>query len=209
MGKSACADSSPDKGRKRERGVKQGGYNGDKEIGMTGKYDITKDRERIGSLSVEKQGGYTLFSADCGPVPGIFRLSVYGQGREGYLGVMIPEHGRLRLEKKLSAWALRDFPQLIELVGPAGGMEKKEEPKEETKEEPAPTGSGVDSRPSMDEDGPFWYASPDGALFSADSGREMLALPPGDARAPQNIPGENRVIEGKEYLVYITKELDR
>ncbi len=178
---------------------------------MTGKYDITKDGERIGSLSVEKRGGYTLFSADCGPVPGIFRLSVYGQGREGYLGVMMPEHGRLRLEKKLSAWDMREFPERIEFAGPAGGMEIKEEPKQPPQppcasQENEPC-MAEESMPDMEEDGPFWYAASDGALVSADSGREMLALPLGDKRVPGNIPGESRIIEGKEYLVYITKEL--
>lgn len=178
---------------------------------MEGKYDITKDGEKLGTLTVVRQGGYTVFRADCGMMPGIFRLSVYGQGREGYLGVLMPEQGRMRLEKKLSSYAMRGFPGEIEFAGPAGGMEIPREAEPE-KEEPLPQDEECVEQESaaqecVAQDGPFWYASADGALVSADSGREMVALPPDDARVPANIPGERRIIEGKEYLVYITKEL--
>jgi len=166
---------------------------------MEGKYDITKDGETIGTLKVVKQGAYTLFSADCEPMPGIFRLSVYGHQREGYLGVLVPENGRMRLEKKLSPSAMRAFPGEIEFVGQAGGLEKREEKEEAV--------TAMQQAEPPQEEGPFWYASPDGALVSADNGREMVALPLGDERVPKNIPGESRVIEGREYLVYIAKEL--
>lgn len=194
---------------------------------MEGIYSITKDGENIGTLGVSREGAYTVFAADCDMLPGLIRLSVYGQGREGYLGVLAPGQGRLVLKKKLSPSAMRGFPEKIEFVGPAGGMEVMERPQEEMKEERRPETEESDDRGSeteemkecspereedpaekcMDEEGPFWYASPDGALVSVDGGREMVALPLGDGRTPKNIPGESRVIEGKEYLIYITKEL--
>lgn len=177
-------------------------------------YSITKDGEKIGTLKVGRQGGYTVFEAECHMMPGLVRLSVYGQGREAYLGVLVPQQGRMLLKKRLSPSAMRDFPEEIEFVGPAGGMEMKTEPAREMKEECSPDENeekcqkaDEETQLCTDEDGPFWYASPDGALVSSDGGREMVALPLGDDRTPRNIPGESRVIEGKEYLVYITKEL--
>lgn len=171
---------------------------------MEGKYDITIEGKSVGTLTVGKEGAYTVFEARCQLLQGLTRLSVYGQGREGYLGLLMPGQGEMLMKKRLSPGAMREFPKKIEFVGQAGGMETKEE-KEEEKEEALPA-MQQESEPQQ-ENGPFWYASPDGALVSSDNGREMVALPIGDRRVPKNIPGESRVIEGKEYLVYITKEV--
>lgn len=164
---------------------------------MEGKYDVTIDSRSVGVLTVGREGAYTVFEAECEPLPGLTRLSIYGQGREGYLGLLMPGRGKMLLKKKLSPGAMKEFPEEIEFVGSAGGMEIKEEVlpavEQETEQET--------------EDGPFWYASPDGALMGCDGTKEMVALPLGDERVPKNIPGESRVIEGKEYLVYITKEV--
>ena len=50
-----------------------------------------------------------------------------------------------------------------------------------------------------------WYASPDGALVCFDGVHSLIALPPKDERVPNGIPGHPRQIEGRDYLVYVTK----
>ena len=99
-------------------------------------YPITIDGEDAGTLRVEQRGARTVFTAECGMSPELLRISVYGGGKEGYLGVLAPE---------------------------------------------------------------------DGALVCFDGERTLIALPPGDARIPDRPPGERREIEGKEYLVYRTR----
>ncbi len=51
----------------------------------------------------------------------------------------------------------------------------------------------------------YWYSSPDGALVCFDGERSLIALPLGDGRIPRNIEGQLRTVEGKKYMVYITK----
>ena len=187
---------------------------------LEGKYPIRVNGENIGTLEVSREGAYTLFRADCGMMQGIIRLSVYGGDKEGYLGVPAPVEGRLRLKKRLSRAAMRDFPQSIEEVGIAGRQAESVEAQDcftaedmpgEAESAGQPCGEDKDESGDGEQDcsdmGPFWYASPDGALVGMDRGREMVALPVDDGRVPRNITGESRIIEGREYLVYITKEV--
>ena len=83
-------------------------------------YPILIDGEAAGRLTVERQGSLTTFEADCEMREGLIRLSVYGGGREGYLGVLAPEGDRLTLRKRLSRSQTRTFPETIERVGRAG-----------------------------------------------------------------------------------------
>ena len=55
---------------------------------MEGVYPIVIDGEIAGKLTVRAAGGRTVFSAVCRPLEGVVRISVYGGGREGYLGVL-------------------------------------------------------------------------------------------------------------------------
>lgn len=175
---------------------------------MLGNYPIIIKGETCGSLSVTKEGAYTRFVADCTSFGGVIRLSVYGGGVEGYLGVPMPRDGRLRLDKRLSPAAMKSFPREIEHCSLAGekpaAVPKAPEPEfvpepEPEKHEEAPCREPEDSAT-------LWYATADGALVSREGEREMVALPPEDGRVPKDIPGQPRIIEGKEYLVYITKE---
>ena len=50
-------------------------------------YPITIDGEDAGTLRVEQRGARTVFTAECGMSPELLRISVYGGGKEGYLGV--------------------------------------------------------------------------------------------------------------------------
>ncbi|MGN1001232.1 MAG: hypothetical protein ACI4PC_00550 [Oscillospiraceae bacterium] len=198
---------------------------------MEKQYPIIIEGALCGTVTVTARGALTEFRAQCLMRPGILRLSVYGGGREGYLGVLMPaEDGKLRLQKSLSRTAMRDFPREIDHAGPAG--EKWEEPAEETeaaetfapnKEEkptpppepapPAPEPPAQEERepeegnkePASCQEELYWYSSPDGALVCFDGERSRIALPLGDERIPAEPPGVQKHIEGRDYMVYITK----
>ena len=167
-------------------------------------YPIMLDGELAGKLKVEARGARTQFDAECRMRPGLVRLSVYGGGREGYLGVLAPEGEALALHRILSREQMRAFPAEIEFVERAGrSAEIAAEPEppaeparppEEKEEIPADTGA-------LD-----WYASPDGALVCFDGEHSLIALPLGDPRIPEGLPGERRSVEGADYLVYPTKD---
>lgn len=61
------------------------------------------------------------------------------------------------------------------------------------------------THPGGGEEELYWYSSPDGALVCFDGERSLIALPLGDGRIPRNIEGQLRTVEGKKYMVYITK----
>lgn len=86
---------------------------------MEGTYPILIDGEERGTLTVMKSGLMTVFEAECEDTGGVLRLSVYG-GSEGYLGVMAPVEGVLKLKKSMSRSALKLFPGEIIYAGPAG-----------------------------------------------------------------------------------------
>lgn len=177
---------------------------------MEGNYPIIINGQVCGSLAVSREGAYTRFCADCEAQGGVIRLSVYGEGREGYLGVPLPREGRLWLDKKFSPSAVKAFPAVIDRCGLAG--EEAEAAKDDEpvcEQEPMPEEENCEMPESEEkpEEGPFWYAATDGALVSRDGEVEMVALPPEDERVPRGFPGQPRIIEGKEYLVYITKEM--
>lgn len=167
---------------------------------MEGVYPIMIDGEIVGKLTVRAAGGRTVFSARSRPLEGVVRISVYGGGREGYLGVLAPEGDALTLEKSFSRAALRDFPTEIERVERAGMQTLPLPPERETPPEPEPEALPEDTS------GLSWYASPDGALVAHDGARDLIALPIGDERIPPSVPGRDRTIEGKDYVVYITKD---
>ena len=77
---------------------------------MEGTYPVMMDGKVAGSLVVTREGAVRVFSLRCRYVEGIVRMSVYGEEGEGYLGIPMPEEGELRLVKRLSPAALRDFP---------------------------------------------------------------------------------------------------
>ena len=176
---------------------------------MEGIYPVIIGGAVCGKLRVEKAGAYTMFKAECPMQEDVIRLSVYGAGVEGYLGVPMPKEGGLYIEKKLSPAALKSFPPEIDHCGLAG--EKTEEVGEKTEEDNCAESTEMeqcyDEIPESEASGPFWYATTDGALVSRSEGVEMVALPPDDERVPKDFPGKPKTIEGKEYLVYITKEM--
>ena len=150
---------------------------------MEGKYPLLIDGRESGELRVTRRGALTLFEAEAEDGGGILRLSVYGGGREGYLGVMSPSgEGRVALRRQLSRAALRDFPEQIEYAAPAGAAPAVTEPEPGPEPESAPEPEpGQDEGP---EGGLIWYSSPDGTLSAHDGRRLLVALPADDARVP-------------------------
>lgn len=204
---------------------------------MENQYPIMIAGVLCGFVTVTARGQLTEFEAECRMQPGILRLSVYGEGREGYLGVLMPsEDGKLRLKKSLSRTAMRDFPGSIDHAGAAGetqedkaaaktfSPDKEEKPvqnpepevsapgpeeeceteKNECEAEPGELPPGLEGR-GIEPGSLYWYSSPDGALVCFDGERSLIALPPGDERVPKEPKGVRKQIEGREYMVYITK----
>ena len=188
-------------------------------------YPIMIDGELAGKLRVERQGARTAFDAECRMLPGLVRLSVYGGGQEGYLGVLAPEDGALRLRRVLSRSQMRGFPAEIESAERAGLDRRPEPPPEPETEEAQGAGSphGIapeetasqapddaemagDTAVPADPSGLDWYASPDGALVCFDGTQSLIALPPDDPRVPEGVAGERRTVEGREYIVFPARD---
>lgn len=168
---------------------------------MEGKYPLLIDGRESGELMVTRRGALTLFEAEAEDGGGILRLSVYGGGREGYLGVMSPSgEGRVALRRHLSRAALRDFPEQIEYAAPAGAAPAVTEPEPGPEPESAPEPEpGQDEGP---EGGLIWYSSPDGTLSAHDGRRLLVALPADDARVPAWAGDVVRSINGRKYVVF-------
>jgi hypothetical protein len=109
---------------------------------LSGNYPIIIDGKEIGSIDVSRDGLFWSFEATSEMESGIIRLSVFGDGGEGYLGVMEPRENRLRLKKKFSRSAMTGFPASITHAGRRGerhsasrtGREDEPEPSKERAE---------------------------------------------------------------------------
>ena len=87
---------------------------------ITGSYPIIFDGETTGELTISRGGLFWCFDARSEGRGELVRLSVYGEGKEGYLGIMQPFGDMLRLTKKLSRTTLHVFPQKIVYAGQSG-----------------------------------------------------------------------------------------
>ncbi|MBP8639948.1 MAG: hypothetical protein KBI01_03475 [Oscillospiraceae bacterium] len=96
------------------------------EIEIAGCYPIILNGETAGEITVSREGLFWSFEANCEMRDEIVRLSVYGDGKEGYLGIMEPFGDMLKLTKKFSRAALKDFPERISHAGQKGGSEEIE-----------------------------------------------------------------------------------
>ena len=208
---------------------------------MEGTYPVIIDGELAGKLKVARQGVLTEFLAETRYLPGIVRISVYGGGKEGYLGVLAPSGDGLALRKTVSPGAMRDFPEQIDAVERSGLLEEHrkaiaQDAAAETEPAPVPVRQEVLTEPAAEPplesphaqvpDAPapeaaaewteelpadenndelFWYSSPDGALVRFDGQQNLIALPLGDPRIPEGGGGQPRQVEGREYLVFRTK----
>ena len=71
---------------------------------------IFEGGERIGTLSVAREGLYAVFRAELPLRDGLRRLWLCGERDCACLGVLLPRGGRLRLEKRLSRAACAALP---------------------------------------------------------------------------------------------------
>ncbi len=182
------------------------------------RYPLILDGRQAGEVTVTRAGGWTVFRARCTGASGIVRISVYGGGREGYLGVLAPEEDAMTLCRRMSRSALRDFPSPIEYAGRAGQPCTDEAAPEEAAPEapeettaPAPAEPPAEQAREAEAESPpeladaYWYASPDGALVCFDGRENLIALPAGDERIPAGGGGWPRSIEGRDYIIFRTE----
>ena len=76
------------------------------------KIPVLEGQQMIGSVSIREEGLYRVISARVGLRPGVQRLWLCSGTQGACLGVLAPEAGFLRLEKRLSraAWAALPAP---------------------------------------------------------------------------------------------------
>lgn len=167
---------------------------------MEGSCPVLFEGRECGNLRAYERGCLTVFEAEASDPGGVVRLSVYGGGREGYLGVMSPAgEGRIALRRSLSRSALRSFPERLEYAAPAGAAPSVPEPEPE---KPAAEPEHEPEPETEPEDGLIWYSSPDGTLSTHDGRRLLVALPADDARVPAWAGDVVRYINGRKYVVF-------
>ena len=176
-------------------------------------YPLLIDGERSGSLTVSVDGLFTVFEAAAGPQDALVRISVYGGGEEGYLGVMQPWSGGLYLRRRFSRGEMRRMPSVIEYAAPAGmcgpvtGSNGKDMPTDERSDpdgaqSPCRTASAPapEALPASCPDELLWFARPDGTLTAFDGKSSIVALP---AALRREAPGAVlRMINGRIYMLF-------
>lgn len=186
---------------------------------MSEKIPIHLDGVVKGTLTVTREGLVTRFEGRCEDPGRLVRLSVYGGGKEGYLGVMSPERGALSLTRQISRAGMADFPTVMEYAAEAGRALPEAKPEAEKPAESAQaprrgcaTIPHVNARrcprqeqPKREEEGLLWYPTGDGGLYTVWHGRAYQAIPMAPYGLSRQQMVEMRTIEGVEYAVY---ELD-
>lgn len=177
-------------------------------------YPIIIDGAEAGRLSVTVDGLFTVFEANAEPREGLVRLSVYGGGREGYLGVMQPWSGGLYLRRRMSRRECAALPQEIEYAGIAFAAEAVRAPSPAPPAEctsectddtpPAPEAEPVPSpaAPQITDDAEalLWFSRPDGTLTAFD-GRGCIVAIPAELRR-RNERAVLREIGGTVYMLF-------
>ncbi len=77
---------------------------------MEGTWPLILDGVECGSVTAERRGAYTVFTARALYTGGVKRISLYGGGAEGYLGVLAPDGDGVSLTRKLTRSAAGLFP---------------------------------------------------------------------------------------------------
>jgi hypothetical protein len=144
-------------------------------------YPIMLEGTRAGTLKVEQKGLLTVFDASVPDTGEMLRLSVYGEDGEGYLGVMRPENGVLRLVRRFSRAAMAQFPRVIDYAAPAGaeftaGVPARGEEEPQQRQESGETAEECET---------VWFSAPDGSLSSFDGKRLLIALPTDNVSMPK------------------------
>lgn len=90
------------------------------ELNLTGTYPIILDGEKTGEIKVSREGLFWRFEGKSKMCEELLRISVYGEGQEGYLGLMEPSGDEMVLVKKFSRSALKAFPKTISYAARRG-----------------------------------------------------------------------------------------
>lgn len=190
-------------------------------------HPIIIDGNAAGSLTVTEDGLFTVFEATLPGYGELLRLSAYGGGREGYLGVMQPWSGGLYLRRRLSRSELRRMPETIEYAAPAGlctpaeggraaegntdGASAKAEaesvqlsdaPRADSAvgEAEAAAEHDAPAAENSGEDGLLWFSRPDGTLTAFDGRGSIVAIP---AELRRDAPGAViKKINGRIYMLF-------
>lgn len=190
-------------------------------------HPIIIDGNAAGSLTVTEDGLFTVFEATLPGCGELLRLSVYGGGREGYLGVMQPWSGGLYLRRRLSRSELRRMPEVIEYAAPAGlctpaeggraaegntdgASAKAEAESVHLSDEPRADSAGGEAEAAAEhdapaaensgEDGLLWFSRPDGTLTAFDGRGSIVAIP---AELRRDAPGAAiKKINGRIYMLF-------
>ena len=200
---------------------------------MSETYPVLINGEKKGTLAISREGLTTRFDAKCEDPGTLVRLSVYGGGREGYLGVMTPENGALTLHRKLTRAALAAFPAEIEFAAEAGRKSAAPERKPEAGQTPekraeaaAPVQAAlVSSAPGQNAARPnaapmpnaaarpreragdiVWRDAGDGSLYTVYKNQPYRAIPMAAWGLPVERMVEKRVINGVEYAIFALKD---
>jgi|GEM_PF-271885 len=179
--------------------------------GARKEYPVKIDGAAAGTLDVAADGLFTVFEASIPGHGGFVRLSVYGGGREGYLGVMQPWSGGLYLRRRFTRRECAGLPSQIEYAAPSGAADTvRENAAEEHTDDAAPAPAGnpaAEAAPSTVAlpipDGAedlLWFARPDGTLTAFDGRGCIVAIP---AQLRRRAPGAVlRRIGGSVYMLF-------
>ena len=189
---------------------------------MSETYSVLINGEKKGTLAVSREGLTTRFDAKCEDPGTLVRLSVYGGGREGYLGVMTPENGVLTLHRRLTRAALAAFPAEIEFAAEAGRKSAAPERRPESERPPekrAETAAPVQTTPAqpvaMQNTAPkpreragdiVWRDAGDGSLYTVYKNQPYRAIPMAAWGLPTERMVEKRTIHGVEYAIFALKD---
>lgn len=188
---------------------------------MSETYPVLLCGEKKGTLTVSCEGLTTRFDAKCEDPGTLVRLSVYGGGREGYLGVMTPENGVLTLHRRLTRAALAAFPAEIEFAAEAGRKTAAPEQKPESARPPekrteaAPVQAAPAQSTPMQNTAPkpreragdiVWRDAGDGSLYTVYKNQPYRAIPMAAWGLPTERMVEKRTIHGVEYAIFALKD---
>lgn len=171
-------------------------------------YPIRIGGKETGTLEVSREGMYTVFRAKCECAGELIRLSVFGEGKSGYLGVMVPDgNGTAGLTRRLSPSAMEAFPAQIEYAGLTETEGERPCSLEETGPEPGETTEESQPEPEPEREEPeetdtLWYSCPDGCLTAFDGKRNLIAMPAEEVQVPPGAEGTIRWICGKKYILF-------
>lgn len=149
-------------------------------------YKITEGERCVGTLTLRRDGLYTLVEAAAEPRGELTRLYIAGAGKSACLGLMKPEGGLVKLRRRLTRLELQALPERIETVSTC--------PPEELVKPPATKKSQKAALENV------WRQMPDGSLVMTAAEEKYIALP---AKLRRTVPGVRLyVINGQEYLIF-------